>query len=466
MKTQSAVDEYLVEIEVRKYTPKTIRSYRCNLNLFLRFCAEKLHVETVEALTPAVVRQFSRCMSEAGRKGTYINGVLKSIKSFIQYCYEEGYGGFDTRKTFKWCKEEKPVITAFSPEQVRSMLQSCRGHDYLSLRDYAILTLLFETGICCWELCCIREEDIHNDFIIINGKNHKQRVVPITPVLKKAMLRYESGKEKYFMLRPHDAFYFLSFHGRQLTDGAVEYVLRKRGEGIEGVRVSPHTCRHFFAQQQVKMGTDLYTISRLLGHENIGITQTLCSTGDINAQFKGKDVFTFKPSHSIVLCTNHMPSVKVMDSGTWDRLIVVPFRGRFRSQENEIKNYGNYLVRACGGAILSWIIDGAREYIRNDYKLDIPECIISATEQYQQENDWLTDFFNEWVALDKNEDTYGSDIYEAYTSFCSEHGERMLPMSSVLPLVETKAGATKKRTKKGNVYQGLRIISEFERAAS
>ena len=77
------------------------------------------------------------------------------------------------------------------------MLQSCRGHDYLSLRDYAILTLLFETGIRCWELCCIREEDIHDDFIIINGKNHKQRVVPITPVLKKAMLRYESGKEKY-----------------------------------------------------------------------------------------------------------------------------------------------------------------------------------------------------------------------------------------------------------------------------
>ena len=185
MKMQSAVEEYLVEIEVRKYTPKTIRSYRCNLNLFLRFCAEILHVETVEALTPAVVRQFSRCMSEAGRKGTYINGVLKSIKSFIQYCYEEGYGGFDTRKTFKWCKEEKPVITAFSPEQVRIMLQSCRGHDYLSLRDYAILTLLFETGIRCWELCCIREEDIHDDFIIINGKNHKQRVVPITPILKK-----------------------------------------------------------------------------------------------------------------------------------------------------------------------------------------------------------------------------------------------------------------------------------------
>ena len=40
MKMQSAVEEYLVEIEVRKYTPKAIRSYRCNLNLFLRFCNE------------------------------------------------------------------------------------------------------------------------------------------------------------------------------------------------------------------------------------------------------------------------------------------------------------------------------------------------------------------------------------------------------------------------------------------
>lgn len=108
MKMQSAVEEYLVEIEVRKYTPKTIRSYRCNLNLFLRFCAEKLHVETVEALTPAVVRQFSRCMSEAGRKGTYINGVLKSIKSFIQYCYEEGYGGLS-------CEKLHPIATALSP---------------------------------------------------------------------------------------------------------------------------------------------------------------------------------------------------------------------------------------------------------------------------------------------------------------------------------------------------------------
>ena len=274
MKISVAKREYLTEIEVRKFTLKTIKSYRNNLNLFLRFCEEEAGILEVEELTLSVVRQFSLYMSGKGRKGSYINGLLKVAKAFIQYCYDEGYGGFNTRKNFKWCKQDKAVIMAFKPSDVRRMLQSCKGYDFMQVRDAAVLTALFETGIRCWELCCIQKKDIHEDFIIINGKNHKQRVVPITPVLRKAMMKYDNCAADYFTLKNIDDYYFLSFHGRQLTNSAVEHIIKRHGEGISGIRVSPHTCRHFFAQQQIKMGTDLYTISRLLGHENIQITQT------------------------------------------------------------------------------------------------------------------------------------------------------------------------------------------------
>lgn len=274
MKLDVLVKEYLIEIEVRKYTPKTIRGYRNGLNLFLRFCKENLKLEEIEDVTSTAVRQFSKYLTGAGRKGTYVNGLLKTIKSFLQYCYEEGYGGFNTKKNFKWCKEERPVIMAYRPSDVRQMLQSCRGYDFISVRDNAVLTALFETGIRCWELCCVQKDDIHDDFIVIKGKNHKQRVVPITPILQKALLRYENVANQYFTLKSTDDYYFLSFHGKQLTNSAVEHIVKRHGAGIEGVRVSPHTCRHFFAQQQIKLGTDLYTISRLLGHENIRITQT------------------------------------------------------------------------------------------------------------------------------------------------------------------------------------------------
>ena len=274
MKTSAAIREYLIEIEVRKYTPKTIRGYRNSLNLFLRFCEQEAHIQEVEEINLAVVRQFSAFMSQKGRKGSYINGLLKVSKSFIQYCYDEGYGGFNTKKNFKWCKQDKAVIVAFKPCDVKQLLQESKGTDYIHVRDTAILTTLFETGIRCWELCCIQKQDIHDDYIIIKGKNHKQRVVPITPVLQKTLIKYNACAADYFTLRGTDDFYFLSNHGRQLTNSAVENIIKRYGQGIEGVRVSPHTCRHFYAQQQVKMGTDLYTISRLLGHENIQITQT------------------------------------------------------------------------------------------------------------------------------------------------------------------------------------------------
>lgn len=284
MLIETAVKEYLVEIEVRKFTKKTITSYRNNLNVFVRYCLEVAGIETMDELTLAVVRKFTLFMSEKGKKGSYINSLLKVAKAFIQYCYDEGYGGFNTKKNFKWCKQDKAVIMAFTPADVRTMLQSCKGGSFLQLRDNAVLTMFFETGIRCWELCCVKPSDIHDDFIIINGKNHKQRVVPITAMLRKAMLKYEFSKENYFTLKNTDDYYFLSFHGRQLTNSAVEHIVKRHGEGISGIRVSPHTCRHFYAQQQVKMGTDLYTISRLLGHENIQITQTYLNSlrdGDI-----------------------------------------------------------------------------------------------------------------------------------------------------------------------------------------
>ena len=294
MEIQQGIKEFLIEIEVRKYTPRTIRGYRNNLNLFLRFCTEH-EIADIENVTLATVKQFTRAMTASKKKGTYINGILKGVKSFLQYCYEEGYGAFNTKCCFPWCKEERAVITAFTPQQVKTMFQNCRGSDFKAIRDRTILTMLIDTGIRCLELCSIRPSDIHEDYIIIQGKNHKQRVVPITPILRKNMVKYEAIKESYFRYKNTDDTYFLSFHGRALTVSAVEVLMKKYGSGIEGIRVSPHTCRHFFAQQQIKMGTDLYTISRLLGHENIQITQTYLNS------LRDRDVIEIAKSKSVLM---------------------------------------------------------------------------------------------------------------------------------------------------------------------
>lgn len=183
----------------------------------------------------------------------------------------------------------------------------------------------------------------------------------------------------------------------------------------------------------------------------------LCSTGDINAQFKGKDIFTFKPSHSTVLCTNHMPAVKTLDNGTWDRLIVIPFNGRFRNQSTEIKNYGAYLVEHCGGAILKWIIEGAQKYIQNDYKLVIPITIRAAMKSYQEENDWATDFLAEKLIFEEEESATGKELYDSYLQYCKNEGTPPQSFTKFFARIAACPNVTKTRKSKGVCYHGVGI---------
>jgi len=93
MKISTAAKEYLIEIEVRNFTQKTIRSDRNNLNLFLRHCETEAQIMDIEDVSLATIRQFTLYMITRGKKGSYINGLLKVAKAFIQYCYDEARHG-------------------------------------------------------------------------------------------------------------------------------------------------------------------------------------------------------------------------------------------------------------------------------------------------------------------------------------------------------------------------------------
>lgn len=92
---------------------------------------------------------------------------------------------------------------------------------------------------------------------------------------------------------------------------------------------------------------------------NDSTVKQLCSVDDIFAEKKYKDPFSFSPSHSLVLYTNHLPRVSASDDGTWRRLIVIPFNAKIEGK-SDIKNYGDYLYQNAAESILAWIIEGAK----------------------------------------------------------------------------------------------------------
>ena len=183
----------------------------------------------------------------------------------------------------------------------------------------------------------------------------------------------------------------------------------------------------------------------------------MCSTDKITAEKKYKDPFEFRPSHSIVLYTNILPKVGTNDSGTWDRLVVIPFNARFRNESGEIKNYAEYLYKKCGGAVLQWIIEGAQRFIANGGSIELPECVKAEIEQYKNDNDWLKAFLDdECDRICQYWESAGA-LYARYQSYCNHSGDGRPHSRADFKRALEAAGYVWQRTMRGSFYRGLKL---------
>lgn len=182
----------------------------------------------------------------------------------------------------------------------------------------------------------------------------------------------------------------------------------------------------------------------------------LCSTDLIMAERKFKDPFQFRPSHSVVLFTNHLPKVGSNDAGTWDRLVVIPLKGRFRNTDGEILNYGNVLFQNCGGAILSWIAEGARRFLANKCKLSQPQCVVDAVSAYREDNDWLSAFIEEKCQVGRDFRERAGDLYQTYREYC-ETAKEWPRSSAEFKAALLGAGYFWKKGMDGAKYYGLKL---------
>jgi Site-specific recombinase XerD len=287
MLAKQLLKEFIYECEIRKLTWKTIKGYRNNNLYLLNYIEREFGIVNVEEIETSHIKAFLMLQQKNNRKVTYTNGLIKVFRAFYKYLKEEGYISINPMLKIKWGRQKRPVIKTFTPEEVSRMMKVFRGFDYLNIRNMAIMGMLFDTGIRCYELCCLKNVGIKDTCIIIWGKGGKERILGKSPYLDKLLMRYEQAKKAYFQDKgsiPDN--FFLSRNGKPLTNEAVARIVSLAGKeaGVsKDIRCSPHTCRHWFAQAQLKNGLDVYSLSRLLGHSNIKITQVyLDSMEDAN----------------------------------------------------------------------------------------------------------------------------------------------------------------------------------------
>ncbi|MGD2218173.1 MAG: tyrosine recombinase, partial [Gemmatimonadales bacterium] len=176
-------------------------------------------------------------------------------------------------------KVGRALPTVLNQAEIERLLEVPETDDPLRLRDWAILELMYATGLRISELVTlrVRDVDLEERLVKVRGKGSKERIIPFGGAALEALLVYLRESRPALAQAAgcaSVATLFLSRRGRSLTrKGAWDIVRRQvSGAGIQ-TRVTPHTLRHTFATHLLEGGADIAAVQEMLGHADISTTQ-------------------------------------------------------------------------------------------------------------------------------------------------------------------------------------------------
>jgi len=272
MKIVELLNEYLLEMEVKGLSKHTIRGAEETIYQLMKTC----DIENVDEITVINIKRFIKIKQET-MKASSINSRLRHFKMLFRFMIDEDYIDINPMDRIKMVKAEKKVIKTYSTNDIDKILSYYNGKSFMHIRNKTMIMMYIECGIRSTELRTIRCEDVYDGSIHILGKGNKIRYVPISLPLKRQLIRYERAR-KVFMNKPsrylkanESEWYFVGKSRNQLHITIPLAIINKMNIDIS-VKPTVHHFRRYYAQQMLKK-VDLYTLSRLLGHGSVMVTQ-------------------------------------------------------------------------------------------------------------------------------------------------------------------------------------------------
>ncbi len=266
----------------RNFSDHTVRSYAADLDQFAAFLggsddggveAEELSKRIVEA-TPVDLRRYLAEMRRRDYRRATIARKLATLRSFYKFLARQGHVEANPVKTIRTPRQEKRLPKFLEPEEVERLLAAPEGDDLLTLRDRAILEILYSTGMRVSELVGLNLDDVDpiGEVVRVRGKGRRERLAPLGSYALEALDRYLAARAGAEVR--DDKALLVNRHGQRLSARSVRRKLAKylKMAGLDPA-VSPHTLRHSFATHMLERGADLRAVQELLGHRSLSTTQ-------------------------------------------------------------------------------------------------------------------------------------------------------------------------------------------------
>jgi integrase/recombinase XerC len=263
----------------RRLSPETIRAYSSDLGQFGQFLRDE-HCNGVapgpRGIDSLAVRGFVAHQMRSGLSKTSVARKLSAVRSFLRHALRDGRVDVNTADGIPTPRAAKPLPRTLTVDEAFALLEAIGGDDTASMRDRAMLELLYAAGLRVSELVGLdlSDVDLTGGLVRAMGKGNKERLVPFGGQAEKALRTWLSGSGR-LRERGGDAdALFLNLRGGRLTDRSVRRILNNRlREASIHAKISPHDLRHSFATHMLGSGADLRAIQELLGHASLSTTQ-------------------------------------------------------------------------------------------------------------------------------------------------------------------------------------------------
>ena len=279
----------------RSLSEHTTRAYLGDLTSFF----DNLELQKVDDLsdvTIAHIRSWLATQQVKGGARTTLSRRAVSIRLFTKWATKKGFLAKDIGLTLATPKGHRTLPEVLSVADATVAMDSlatrvAEEESATSIRDCAILEVLYASGARVSELCGLDLDDIdyQRNTILVLGKGNKERTIPLGNPAMKALNNWIKNARTEMANGASGEAVFLGVRGKRIDQRTVRTVVYEALEALEGAqRLGPHALRHSAATHLLEGGADLRTVQEILGHASLATTQiyTHVSTERLQKAFK------------------------------------------------------------------------------------------------------------------------------------------------------------------------------------
>jgi integrase/recombinase XerC len=268
---QEQLDVFLAQhLKLRGLSEHTHDAYRRDIASFLDFC-DRMKIGTLGDIDRKVVRRWVAHLDTKGYARTSISRKVSTVRSFFDFCVKRGVIDANPAVGVNTARPARSLPHALPARTVAEAIESIDGDDPVSLRDRALLELLYSTGLRVSEAAALAVTDVDRDLVTVMGKGNRQRVVPVGRPARHAVDRWLLDGRPMLARPGAGGALFVGVRGGALDTRGIRRILDQRMASF------PHALRHSFATHLLEGGADLRTVQELLGHVDLSTTQIYTS---------------------------------------------------------------------------------------------------------------------------------------------------------------------------------------------